>query len=343
MKRQSGLILFLLVWVSACDYLPWDRMTRRDDPVSTTQAFLATTRRRDCDKAWTFFSPQTQEKIREQSKRERRYSPYISEAFAPKQIHCRSYEDYRPSTVRLALKEERRASVRVMERVPDPKSFALPGLTPIGRMDVGRTINLTKEPDGWKILPHVPEDPRAKYGEKTYDLGKAVVVTSPSKVVDGLTKFRVQADVRMDVEAADLERALADPLRWPTFWPNMISSRWTGEPDRLGYRPLTVVFSLPGGTREARIFLRQSSSTSKGQNFSFGFGSETWGSREVRGRMAATGRLSWAATFSAQPHYQGGSTVHWSQTVSDSMLGHQHTVAAQLEAIEQEAKRRLSF
>jgi hypothetical protein len=336
---QAGLSLFLLAGVSACDYLPWDRWAGRKDPVAATRGFLATARRGDCAKAWTYFSPETQSKIRDQSKRMIRGAPYYSDVFAPERLHCTPYESYRPSSVRLAWSHERRATVRVMARVPDPKSFALPGWTPIGRMDEKRTIDLTHESDGWKILPHVPDDPRAKYGEITYDIGRAVIVTRPGKFVDGVTKFLVQGDTPMDVTPADLERVMVDPTQWPRFWPLVSSARWLGPADRLGYRPLSVVLRLPDGPREARIFFRQAGRTAEGKPFSFGFGSEYSHSRESEAKAKGSGRLSWAGTFSARPDHRGGSTVHWSQSVADSLLAHQDMVASQLEAFEREAKR----
>src|SRR5687767_1986298 len=80
---QAGLSLFLLAGVSACDYLPWDRWAGRKDPVAATRGFLATARRGDCEKAWTYFSPETQSKIRDESKRMIRGAPYYSDVFAP--------------------------------------------------------------------------------------------------------------------------------------------------------------------------------------------------------------------------------------------------------------------
>jgi hypothetical protein len=337
-RRKQIPFLFLLAGVSACDYLPWDRFADQKDPVATTRGFLAAARRGDCEKAWTYFSPETQAKIREQSKRMVRGAPYYSDVFAPTRIHCTPYDSYRPSTVRLASQQQERATVEVMARVPDPKSFSLPGWTPIGRMDEKRTIDLTHESDDWKILPHVPEDPRAKYGEITYDIGRAVIVTRPGKLVDGMTKFLVQGDSRMDVTPADLERVMADPTRWPRFWPLVSSARWLGKADPLGYRPLSIVLALPDGPREARIFFRQAGRTAQGKAFSFGFGSEYSHSRESEGKAKGSGRLSWAGTFSARPDHRGGSTVHWSQSVADSLLAHQDMVASQLQAFEREAQ-----
>jgi hypothetical protein len=343
MKLNIGWYVAVLGSVSACDYMPWDRFANRGDPVSASRGFLAAVRRGDCHEAWTYFTAETQAKIRERSKREIRHAPNYADMFAPEQLHCRPYQDYRPSTVHLASSDDRHATVHVMERVPDPKSFALPGWTPIGRMDEKRTLDLTREVDGWKVLPNVPEDPRAKYGEKTYDIGKAIVMTRPAKVVDGVTRFSVEGTMEMDVAPADLERALTDPEQWPKFWPQVSSARWLGEPDPLGYRPLSVVFAFPEGSREARIFLRLGGRNAEHKVFSFGFASEYLhlGQSNKKSAAEGSGRLRWAGTFFAGPNNgpRGGSRVRWSQSIDHARLAHQEVVAAQLEAFEREAKR----
>jgi hypothetical protein len=343
MACQAGWFVVLLAGVSACDYLPWDRWTDRQDPVSTSRGFLAAVRRDDCATAWTYFSPETQEKIREQSKRTLRHSPYYADVFSPERFHCVPYVDYRPSTVHLAWTDGQRATMHVKERVPDPKSFALPGFTPIGRMDVQRTIELAHAADGWKIVPHVPEDPRAKYGEKTYDIGRAVVVTRPGKLVDGVTKFAVEATMEMEVEPAELERALSDPEQWPRFWPQVRSTRWLGAADAQGYRPLSIVFALPEGAREARIHWHQAGRSAEHKSFSFGFASEYlyWGESGRRNKAQGSGRLRWAGTFGAVPDNRpkGGSHVRWSQSIDDAGLASPEIVGAQLEAFRREALR----
>lgn len=341
MGWRSVLAGLPLTGLLACDYLPYP--DKRVDPVATTQGFLAAVRRGDCDKAWTYFSPETQAKIREQSKRMVRGAPYYSDVFAPTRIHCTLYESYRPSTVRLAVQDPERATVKVMERVPDPKSFSLPGWTPIGRMNVERTLELARDPSGWKMLPNVPEDPRAKYGEKTYDIGRAVIVTKPGKRVEsGHTLFSVEGTMRMDAAPEEIERALAVPLLWPRFWPHVTSTRWLGKEDSHGYRPLAVVFATTDGPREARVFLRQAGQVAKHRVFSFGFGAEHLYSDEYNRRFQTTGkeRLRWAGTFFAGPDNgpKGGSTVRWSQSISDSLLAHPDLVASQLEAFEREAQ-----
>jgi hypothetical protein len=333
--------LFLLAGVSACDDLPRWYPDDREDPVAAARGFLAAARRGDCEQVWTYFSAETQAKIREQSRRVIRSAPYNAELFAPHRIHCSPYESYRPSTVRLASSDGRRASVRVMERVPDPQSFALPGWSPIGRKDDPRTIDLTRAPDGWKVLPHVPEDPRAKYGETTYDIGRAVIVTRPGKRVEGrAARFGVEGSMPMDVAPADLERALADPEQWPRFWPHVTSARWLGPEDAQGYRPLAVVFALPDGPREGRVFFHQAGRVVGRRVFSFGFASEYLYSRQSSSEAEGSGRLRWAATFFAGPGPRGGSIVRWGQSIDDARLAHQDLVASQLEAFEREAKMR---
>ena len=342
MGWQPAWQFFLVVSLSACDYVPSHRLTDDGDPVEVARGFLAAVKRGDCNKAWTYFSAENQEKIREQSKRQKRYAPYYSETSEPERLHCSPYVDYRPSTVQLASTNGRRATVHVMERVPDPKSFALPGFSPIGRMDARRTIELTREAQGWKVVPHVPEDPRAKYGEKTYDIGRAVVVTRPGKVVDGMTMFGVEGTIKVEIDPADFERALADPEQWPTFWPQVTSARWLGPADSHGYRPLSVMFALPTGAREARVFLRQAGRTAEHRSFSFGFASEYlyWGNKDSKAR--GSGRIRWAGTFSTTPDnsLKGGSWVRWSQTIDDAGLADPNAVAAQLDAFYREAKSR---
>jgi hypothetical protein len=342
MGWQAQWYLIVMLLVSACDYLPWHRWADRQDPVSAARGFLAATRREECQVAWTYFSPEIQQKIREQSKRELRHHPNYAEFFAPERLHCTPYHDYRPSTVHLAWSDSVRATVHVMERVPDPNSFALPGWTPIGRMDEKRSIDLARAPDGWKIVPRVPEDPRAKYGEKAHDIGRAVVVTRPGKVVDGVTKYAVEGNMDMDLTPTELERALGDPEQWPRFWPLVSSARWVGKPDRQGYRPLSVVFAFPDGAREARIFLHQAGRSAERGVFSFGFASEYlyWGESN-KNRQVKTGRLRWAGTFFAGPDNrpQGGSQVRWSQSIDDPRLADPALVAEQLEAFQREALR----
>src|ERR1700694_5922498 len=134
---RGWLFFGTIAGLSGCDFMPYP--DKREDPVSTAQGFIAAARRGDCHMTWTYFSPETQIKIKEQSKRMMRGSPYYSEVSEPHRIHCMPYESYRPSTVRLASKDDRSAIVKVKERVPDPHSFSLPGWTPIGRMDEERT------------------------------------------------------------------------------------------------------------------------------------------------------------------------------------------------------------
>jgi hypothetical protein len=343
MTSWAGWSLILLAAISGCDYVPWDRSIDREDPVSTSRGFLAAVRRDDCAQAWTYFSPEIQEKIREQSKRTLRHSPYYLDIFEPEKLHCIPYRDYRPSTVHLASSDGRRATVHVMERVPDPKSFALPGFTPIGRMDAKRTIELTHASGGWKIVPPVPDDPRAKYGEKTHYIGPIDVVTRPPKLVDGVTKYAVEATVHMEADPADLERALSDPTRWPGFWPQVSSARWLGPADEHGYRPVSVVFALPAGPREARIFFHQAGRSAEHRSFSIGFASEYlyWGKTKKKSSAEGSGRLRWAATFGAVPDNgpRGGSRVRWSQSIDHAGLAEPAVVAAQLKAFRQEALR----
>lgn len=346
MGWQTGWYVIILASVSACDYLPWDRFEDRQDPVSATRGFLAAVRRGDCHKAWTYFPHEIQEKIRERSKREIRHAPYYADMFSPERLHCTPYADYRPSTVHLASSDDRHATIHVMERVPDPNSFSLPGWTPIGRMDQKQTMSLARATEGWKVMPHVPEDPRAKYGEKTYDIGRTVVMTRPGKVVDGVTKFSAEGTMEMDVSPAELERALGDPEQWPKFWPQVSSARWLGKADPQGYRPLSVVFAFPDGPREARIFLHQAGRSAERGVFSFGFASEYlyWGESNKNRKAEGTGRLRWAGTFHAGPGntLSGGSRVRWSQSIDEARLAHQDAVRRQLEAFEQEATRRRS-
>lgn len=341
MKWRLGIVGLVVAGLLACDYMPFP--DDRDTPVTTAQGFIAAARRGDCAKAWTYFSAETQAKIRDQSQRMIRSAPYYSEVFESHRIHCNRYDSYRPTTVRLTSEHEGRATVRVMERVEDPKSFSLPGWSPIGRMDAARTLELTRDSTGWKILPHVPEDPRAKYGEKTYDIGRADIVTKPGKPVEsGHTLFSVEGTMTMDVEPADVERALGDPLQWPRFWPLVASTRWLGEQDSYGYRRLSVVFQLPDGPREARVFLHQAGHVAQSRVFSFGFGPEHLRTSEssLKWLAAGKGRLRWAATFFAGPDNgpKGGSRVRWSQSVSDSLLAVPELIGAQLEAFERRAK-----
>lgn len=343
MKWRGWLAGSVVVGVLACDYMPFP--DDRDTPVATVQGFIAAARRDDCERAWTYFSPAIQTKIREQSKRMIRGAPYYSEVFQPQRIHCTIYQSYRPSTVRLASQSEGRATVRVMERVPDPNSFSLPGWSPIGRMDAERTMALTRDSSGWTILPNVPDDPRAKYGEKTYDIGRAVIVTRPGKRVEsGHILFGVEGTMTMEADPADIERALADPLQWPRFWPHVKSTRWLGDKDQYGNRLLSVVFSLPEGPREARVFLHQAGPVAQSRVFSIGFGPEHLYLKEDSNTkwLAGPGSLRWAGTFFAGPDNgpKGGSGVRWSQSISDSLLALPDLVGSQLEAFEREAKQR---
>jgi hypothetical protein len=132
-----------MVGASGCDYLPW-YPEGREDPVAVARGFLAAARRGDCKEAWTYFSPQTQEKIRQQSRRAIQSAPDDSVMFAPHRIHCSPYDSYRPSTVRLASSDSTRATVKVMER------------------DAPRTLALTRDSGGWRVVPEVPEDRRLK-------------------------------------------------------------------------------------------------------------------------------------------------------------------------------------
>jgi hypothetical protein len=339
-RKQILLSGLALAGLCGCDYLPYP--DKREDPISAAQGFIAAARRDDCWGAWTYFSTETQAKIREQSKRMKRGEPYRTNVSDPERIHCLPYVDYRPSTVRLLSQSETRATVRVMERVPDPKTFALPGFTPIGRMDEPRTLNLTRDTDGWKILPNVPDDPRAQYGEKTYDIGRAIVVTRPPRQRDSTTRsFSVEGTMTMDVGPADLERALADAERWPRFWPQVTSARWLSPIDEHRVRWLSVVFATPDGPREARVFLQQAGRPAEHRSFSFGFGPEHL-YRDSRHQPAlGKNSIRWAATFSAIPDNgpRGGSQVRWSQSISDSLLAEPEAVAAQLRAFESEARR----
>jgi hypothetical protein len=209
-------------------------------------------------------------------------------------------------------------------------------------MDEERILNLARETDGWKIVPNVPEDPRAKYGEKTHDVGRAVIVTRPSRPrQDGDTSFSVDGTMTMEASPADLERALADPQQWPGFWPHVTSARWLGPADTHGYRQLSVVFALPDGVWKARVFFHQAGHTAEHRQFSFGFGPEDLYAPSRKDRIGGPGRLRWAATFSAlsDNRPQGGSMVRWSQSISHEPLARPELVGQQLEAFAQEAKR----
>jgi hypothetical protein len=157
MRRSGWLVGFLFLVVSGCDYLPW-YPEGREDPVAVARGFIAAARRGDCREAWSYFSEQTRERIREQSQHAIRSAPRDSLVYAPHRIQCTPYEAYRPSTVELATADSLHATVGVMERVPAAKSFSLSGWNPTGRTDAKRNLELIHESDGWKILPPVPHD-----------------------------------------------------------------------------------------------------------------------------------------------------------------------------------------
>lgn len=155
MSRSRWLVGFLVVILSGCDYLPW-YPEGRDDPVAVAKGFIAAARRGDCKEAWSYFSEQTREQIRQQSRLAIRNAPQDSLVYAPHRIQCTPYGAYRPSTVELASSDSVHATIVVMERVPAAQSFSLSGWNPTGRADAKRTVEMMREPDGWKILPQVP-------------------------------------------------------------------------------------------------------------------------------------------------------------------------------------------
>jgi hypothetical protein len=156
--RRVWLAGFLTLYLSGCDYLPW-YPEGREDPVAVARGFIAAARRGDCKDAWSYFSEQTREKLRQQSQRAIRSAPYDSLIFAPYRIQCTPFKSYRPSTVKLGSSTSAHATIEVMEQVPDPESFSLSGWSP-RRMDAKRSLELVREPDGWTVLPPVPVDER---------------------------------------------------------------------------------------------------------------------------------------------------------------------------------------
>jgi hypothetical protein len=155
--RRAWLAGFLTICLSGCDYLPW-YPEGREDPVAVAKGFIAAARRGDCKDAWSYFPEETREKLRQQSQRAIRTAPSDSLIFAPYRIQCTPYESYRPSTVELASSDSARATVGVMERVPAPQSFSMSGWNPAGRTDARRVMELIHEADGWKIVPHLPQE-----------------------------------------------------------------------------------------------------------------------------------------------------------------------------------------
>jgi hypothetical protein len=153
-SRSRWLAGFLALVLSGCDYLPW-YPEGRDDPVAVARGFFAAARRGDCKEAWSYFSEQTREKIRQQSQLAIRRAPQDSLVYAPHRIQCTPYEAYRPSTVELASSDSVRATVWVMERVPAAQSSSPSGWNPTGRTDAKRIVELMRESDGWTILPQL--------------------------------------------------------------------------------------------------------------------------------------------------------------------------------------------
>jgi hypothetical protein len=157
-RRSGWLAGFLALFLSGCDYLPW-YPEGREDPVAVARGFIAAARRGDCKEAWSYFSEQTREKIRQQSQRAVRSAPRDSLVHAPHRMQCSPYEAYRPATVELVANDSVHATIGVMERVPAQQSFSGSGWNPTGRTDAKRIMELIHESDGWKILPELPLDP----------------------------------------------------------------------------------------------------------------------------------------------------------------------------------------
>lgn len=130
-------------------------------PEQAAQSFLKAVHEQDCEKAWRFFSSDTQKMIEEEATRLNNEgygrgangAPY-TDAFEYKNLYCKPtlvnpYLAYAPGSVKLLKVEGELAVVGVDEA--EAGGFLIPGFFPTKTTNRRREMKLVKEGGSWKV------------------------------------------------------------------------------------------------------------------------------------------------------------------------------------------------
>jgi hypothetical protein len=130
----------------------------KDPPAAAARDFLAAIKRKDCERAWTYFSAGSQAHIERESENRIQQEPYYAESFAPKNLYCRPtyahrFNSYDAESVRLLSESGGRATVGADRHVA--AGFRMPGFFPSRTEIHPAEMELVEEAGAWKIA--IPE------------------------------------------------------------------------------------------------------------------------------------------------------------------------------------------
>jgi hypothetical protein len=123
-------------------------------PDAAANAFLRAVHKEQCDKAWHYFSADSQARIRAESDRVTREQPYYAEQFAPENLCCKStyanrYLSFVPGSARLQKVEGTNALV--IADLREAAAFLIPGFWPTKYTNRPVEMHFIHENGAWKI------------------------------------------------------------------------------------------------------------------------------------------------------------------------------------------------
>ena len=312
-----------------------------DDPVAVARGFLRAVKADRCDEAFAYFSSPTMARIGEMTRRHEHAPNDFMPGLFTREMFCQPdaenhFDSY--STRHLKLLARDGATARVGTTIAMPKDGIVPGLT-WGTRDEPAELSLVREDGAWRIDLKLT-DPTPGYDE--IEVGRFVVAVPDTRA--GATTF-VRAEGTLAARPEKVMEAFEDIGRWPSFWPSVQATRRLEAADRDG-RPLWHVVFASADERVEAVVTQPSCSTGSQGRFSCGIGfrphplpgaalqvTERGGG--IHGERPAKDipdrtLVSWNLTFA---------NIAWPDGIRAALL-EPKGVAATLDALEQEARRR---
>ncbi len=210
---DSRVFPLLLAAALACDAgKVEDIVPDPQTPVGRTAGFLRAVRANDCERAWHYFSRETQAAARFNGEEQVLQHPYAVDDFAPLRFYCVKYRGIDAESVKLISQEDRHAQVEGFAL--EATNFRIPGFSPREHRLVPRTIDLVHEEGEWRLAYAVPPEPARGWTEVERD-GVRIRTAGAGHP----QQLRVVADVRASV--ADVEQAAMDWQHWPDWVPEL--------------------------------------------------------------------------------------------------------------------------
>jgi hypothetical protein len=164
LRKQLRLVQILLVAALVLAYVihSYGWRERRGTPERAAQDFLIAIKEFDCDRAWGYFSEDSQRAVETASEKFKhdpvqkdmmRLQPELYKNYLePKNLYCKYrpvFGEYRPMTVKLITATDSSATIGVKRAIAT--EFLIPGFWPTSFSYEDRQMQLIREGKEWKI------------------------------------------------------------------------------------------------------------------------------------------------------------------------------------------------